>query len=86
MKERQDDMGSVNHPRKVDVASGQQAVREAIHVEDVLHRLHSVRTVQLKAKLERRQLPSRRLAPRGGRRATDAEFAQHSTDNGARTA
>jgi len=40
---------------------------------DMLRRLNSVRTSQLKVQLERRQLPHRRLAPRGGRRATDLE-------------
>jgi hypothetical protein len=53
---------------------------------DLLRRLHSVHTVQLKATLERRQLQNRRLAPRGGRRATDVESARHSKDNGLRTA
>jgi hypothetical protein len=46
---------------------------------DVLLRLLSVRTTQLKAQLERRQLPHRRLVPRGGRRATDVEPGRRST-------
>jgi hypothetical protein len=46
----------------------------------------SVHTVQLRVKLDRRQLPGRRLILRGGRRATDVESARHSEDNGLRTA